>query len=88
MTSPDRLENIFSFFTTQFSLSQGEILSWQRFLLFLSCHFFFFNPDVVGYFVKIIRNNQNVDILLTFARYKNQWEVSQLKTPNRKYKKM
>ena len=79
MASSDRSENIFSFFPLSFPLAKEvEILSWQRFLVFLSCHFFFsFSPDVVGYFVKIIRNNQKLDIVLTLATYKNQWEVSQ-----------
>ena len=42
-------------------------------------HIYIFNPDLVEYFVKIIRYNGRLDIIWKLATYENQWEVSQLK---------
>ena len=46
----------------------------SRFVLFN-----IFNQDLVGHSVKIIRNNQRLNVVLTLAIYKSQWEVLQLK---------
>ena len=56
-----------------------EIFSWQHFLVYLSCHFYIFTPDLVRYSVKIIRNNWRLAIVLKLAKFRNQWEVSELK---------
>ena len=61
-----------------FSLSQGiRNIFLATSLVFLSCHFYIFNPDFIRYSVKIIRNKRRLDIVLKLATY--QWEVSQLK---------
>ena len=43
------------------------------------CPFYIFSQDLVGYSVKIIRNNQRLNVVLTLAIYKSQREVLQLK---------
>ena len=70
--SANWLENKLLFiFASKFSLSQGSIF-------LLTCHFYIFNPDLVEYFVKIIRSNRKLDVVLILATFKNQWEMSQL----------
>ena len=45
--------------------------------------FYIFNPDLVGYFAKIIRNNQRLGVILTIATYKKKGGVSKLKILDR-----
>ena len=76
-TLPDWLENFIQYFISQFSRSQGR---WNNFLatflVLSSCYFYTFNPDLIVYFVKIIRNDQWLDVVLMLPtrnwKYKNK----------------
>ena len=65
VTSPDWLNKFHSFFSASFLLAkESETFFLVFFATFQSSHFWIFNPELVGYFVKIIRKDQRQNIIL------------------------
>ena len=75
MTSPDCLENFHSFFSASFLLAKEcETFSSQLLQSFSLAIFLIFNSELVGCFVKIIRNDQRRSFVWTPSMYKTPLE--------------
>ena len=80
MKSPYWLENFLYFFQAGFkSAKEGKIFSLHLIfnifcLLFFLGHFRIFNPDLVSYLIKIIKNDRTADILSALATYETSWK--------------
>ena len=80
MTSLDWLENFHSFFSSSFPLAkESETFSWQLLQSFSPVIFEFLVQSWLV-FVKMIRNDQIPNVVLTPSIYKTLWE--EIKTKN------
>ena len=74
-TLPTWLENSHSFFSASFLLAkESETFSGQLLQSLIPVIFWIFSPELVGCFVKIIRNDQRPNVASTPPIYKTPWQ--------------